>query len=73
MLKILEFKMQYIQVKFSMEKDMEKEHKFGMMGQNMKEIGKMINLMDMVHFTTLMGMFTKDFGKITEQMVKEYI
>ena len=73
MLKILEFKMQYIQVKFSMVKDMEKEHKFGMMVQNMKEIGKMINLMDMVHFITLMGMFTKDFGKITEQMVKEYI
>ena len=56
-----------------MVKDMVKELKFGMMGQNMKEIGKMISPMDMGHFIILMGMYIKDFGKIIEQMEKEYI
>ena len=52
---------------------MEKEPKFGMMEQNMKEIGKTINQMDMVHFTIQMGMYTKDIGKIIELMAKVYI
>ena len=56
-----------------MERDMEKVHKFGMMEQNMKVIGKMINPMGMVHFIIQMEMYTKDFGKIIEPMEKAYI
>jgi len=56
-----------------MVKDMEKELKFGMMVQNMKDHGKMINLMDMAHFITQMEMYIKDIGKIIGLMGKEFI
>ena len=56
-----------------MEKDMEKEYKYGMMAQNMKEIGKMIKQVDMEHFSIIREMYIKDIGKIIEQMEKEYI
>jgi hypothetical protein len=56
-----------------MENATEKEYKYGMMGQNMKEIGKMINQMDMEHFIIRTGMYIKDIGKIIEQMGREYI
>ena len=52
---------------------MEEVLKFGMMERNIKEIGKMINQMDMVLFTIQMGMSIKDIGKIIELMEKEYI
>ena len=56
-----------------MENVMVKEFKYGTMEQNMKEIGKMINLMDMEHFITLMEMYIKDIGKIIELMEKGFI
>ena len=56
-----------------MENATEKELKYGMMVLNMKEIGKMTNLMGMVHFIILMETFIKDIGKIIEQMGKGYI
>ena len=40
---------------------------------NMKEIGKMINQMDMALFTIQMGMSIKDIGRIIELMEKVYI
>ena len=43
MLKIFVFQIPFIQERSLMEKDMEKEFKYGMMELNMKEIGKMIN------------------------------
>ena len=52
---------------------MEKEFKYGMMVQNMKVVGKMINLMVMEHFIILMEMYTKDIGKIIELMEKVFI
>jgi hypothetical protein len=56
-----------------MVKDMGKELKFGMMVQNMKDYGKMINLMDMEHFITQMEMYIRDIGKIIGLMEKEFI
>ena len=73
MQKIFVYKMQHIQEKFLMVKDMEKEFKFGTMELNMKETGKMINQMDMVLFIIQMEMYIKDFGKIIEQMERGYI
>ena len=52
---------------------MEKEYKYGMMEQNMKVNGKMINQMDMELFTMQMEMFIKEVGKMIKQMEKEYI
>ena len=51
---------------------MEKEFKYGMMGQNMKEIGKMISQMDMELFIIPMEMYIKDIGKIIGLMAKVY-
>ena len=65
--------MRPIQGKYLMEKDMEKGYRYGMMEPNMKEVGKMINLMDMELFIIQMVMYIKDIGKIIELMVKEYI
>jgi hypothetical protein len=56
-----------------MEKDMGKVSKYGMMELNMKVIGRMINLMVMVHFIILMEMYIRVIGKIIEQMEKESI
>ena len=52
---------------------MEKVLKYGMMEQNMKGIGRMINQMAMELFIILTEMYIKDIGKIIELMVKEYI
>ena len=56
-----------------MEKDMVRVLKYGMMELNMKEVGRMINQMVMEHFTILMEMYIKVFGKIIEPMEKVFI
>ena len=56
-----------------MEKDMVKEYKYGMMEQNMKENGKMINQTDMELFIKRVEMFIKEIGRMIKQMEKEYI
>ena len=56
-----------------MEKDMEKEHKNGRMGLNMRDFGLMGRLMGKANFGMLMVIFLKESGKMIKRMDLEYI
>ena len=51
-------------------KDMDMEPKFGLMVQNMKDIGKMIKHMVLGHLTTFQEINMKENGKEIYSMVK---
>ena len=54
-------------------KDKDQEFKYGLMAQGTKDNGKMIKLMVMANFGTLMAISMKGNGEMTKQMVKVFI
>jgi len=59
----------FTKVSGSIDKDMVMEYKFGQMAPDMKENGKIIRLMVVEYFITLMEIFSMACGKMTKRMV----